>query len=613
MKKIFFLLLAASGTLSATAQNQAAGAADSTKPAPKFTHDRDMPRWAVDINLMAGLMTQDYTTGNTNANYLNGIGINQGSLSFKNGTSFGFDAQLGYFFGKSCHWGIGTGLVYMSQHGDAKLDNFTAQYEAGSGDAVYRQVVTGYNLKEQLNITNLNIPLFLKYKTRFSRHWGFSADAGLLFNVQMSNAYKTDASFDYEAIIKQNPAFPLDGSHWVYDNSVTPDPSDLLITKAHYLAAHPGGDVAAYFADERAHGYNVGLGVKPNSNSGTVSYTTGSVGFMLRPTMTYYVSDNVALNFGLYYTYQSFKHTVPAGYMLTNNMGDYNSSLNTVTRADVQTYGVNVGMRFMFGKLKDSDGDGIPDKHDKCPTVWGLAQFQGCPDTDGDGIQDSEDSCVMVKGLVQFHGCPDTDGDGIPDKDDACPTQAGPKALNGCPDRDGDGIADKDDACPDKAGPAKFHGCPDTDGDGVPDNLDKCPDVAGPADNQGCPLPPPPPPAPAPEMVITPILFDVNKESIHRFSYPVLDEAAKKLNETPDGYIVVDGYTDNTGKPVHNKRLSLKRANAVKRYLVKHGVDPKKVHVIGHGSKDPVADNTTKEGRAKNRRAIMKITVNGSK
>ncbi|HBL79075.1 MAG TPA: cell envelope biogenesis protein OmpA, partial [Aequorivita sp.] len=52
-----------------------------------------------------------------------------------------------------------------------------------------------------------------------------------------------------------------------------------------------------------------------------------------------------------------------------------------------------------------------------------------------------------------FNGCPDTDGDGVPDHLDECPTVAGLAALNGCPDADGDGIADKDDACPNEAGP----------------------------------------------------------------------------------------------------------------------------------------------------------------
>ncbi|WP_165821132.1 thrombospondin type 3 repeat-containing protein [Nocardioides gansuensis] len=110
---------------------------------------------------------------------------------------------------------------------------------------------------------------------------------------------------------------------------------------------------------------------------------------------------------------------------------------------------------------------------------------------------------------------PDTDGDGLPDPSDACPTVAGPASNNGCPvqqpppdaggDADGDGVQDATDACPTVAGPASNNGCPvqlpppdaggDADGDGVPDTTDACLTVPGPLSNQGCPVPVPAPPA----------------------------------------------------------------------------------------------------------------------
>jgi outer membrane protein OmpA-like peptidoglycan-associated protein len=69
-----------------------------------------------------------------------------------------------------------------------------------------------------------------------------------------------------------------------------------------------------------------------------------------------------------------------------------------------------------------------------------------------------------VAGPVENNGCPwpDTDGDGVIDKDDACPTVAGPVENNGCPwpDTDGDGILDKDDACPTVPGLPEYNGCP---------------------------------------------------------------------------------------------------------------------------------------------------------
>jgi len=91
----------------------------------------------------------------------------------------------------------------------------------------------------------------------------------------------------------------------------------------------------------------------------------------------------------------------------------------------------------------DTDGDGVPDYLDKCPTVKGLVSLNGCPDADGDGVADMDDKCPDTpKGWkVDATGCPlDQDKDGVadaidkcPDYLDKCPTVAGPKENNGCP------------------------------------------------------------------------------------------------------------------------------------------------------------------------------------
>ncbi len=135
----------------------------------------------------------------------------------------------------------------------------------------------------------------------------------------------------------------------------------------------------------------------------------------------------------------------------------------------------------------DTDKDGIPDKDDGCPTLAGPAATHGCPDSDGDGVADNADNCPSIPGPLSAQGCPDADGDGIPDKDDLCPTLPGSRDAKGCPDRDHDGIADKDDKCPDIAGTAALFGCPDKDNDGVADSEDLCPDVPGSIALKGCP------------------------------------------------------------------------------------------------------------------------------
>ncbi len=143
-----------------------------------------------------------------------------------------------------------------------------------------------------------------------------------------------------------------------------------------------------------------------------------------------------------------------------------------------------------FKGCPDTDSDGVEDSKDACPTVAGDKAFNGCPDTDKDGIEDSKDKCPTAAGLAQFEGCPDVDKDGIEDSKDECPTVAGITKYNGCPDTDGDGLADNKDLCPTEAGVLENKGCPykDKDGDGLLDKDDKCPDVAGPKENNGCPL-----------------------------------------------------------------------------------------------------------------------------
>ncbi|MCB9641281.1 MAG: thrombospondin type 3 repeat-containing protein, partial [Myxococcales bacterium] len=145
--------------------------------------------------------------------------------------------------------------------------------------------------------------------------------------------------------------------------------------------------------------------------------------------------------------------------------------------------------RVFFGvlwspKVRDTDGDGILDKDDRCPTQPGPRENDGCPDKDrdGDGVVDRLDKCPDKPGPKENNGCPwpDTDGDGLTDNVDKCPSVFGPKENNGCPwgDKDNDGVKDNEDKCPDQPGPKENNGCPwgDKDGDGIKDNEDKCPD-----------------------------------------------------------------------------------------------------------------------------------------
>ena len=263
----------------------------------------------------------------------------------------------------------------------------------------------------------------------------------------------------------------------------------------------------------------------------------------------------------------------------------------------------SAGVSVKFGGT-DTDGDGIYDKHDDCPTIPGLAEFNGCPDTDGDGIQDSEDDCPLVAGPAEHNGCPDTDGDGLTDNKDRCPKVAGKMELGGCPDTDGDGIVDSRDQCPKVAGPRANRGCPwpDSDGDSVFDKDDKCPDVPGTVANNGCPEGP----SDADMAKITElsreIQFAFGSATFTEATPPVLNDIVAIILQYPKSNFSVQGHTDSIGTKGFNQGLSERRANAVVDYLSSRNVSSSRLSASGLGETMPIDTNINSAGRANNRR-----------
>ncbi len=103
------------------------------------------------------------------------------------------------------------------------------------------------------------------------------------------------------------------------------------------------------------------------------------------------------------------------------------------------------------------------------------------------------------------------------------------------------------------------------------------------------------------------IHFEYNKATIKKDSYALLDQIATTLKECKDKTIIVGGHTDSIGSYGYNQKLSEKRADAVKRYLLQKGLDKKSIIAVGYGERKPIASNMEKEGRAKNRRIEFKI------
>jgi OOP family OmpA-OmpF porin len=251
----------------------------------------------------------------------------------------------------------------------------------------------------------------------------------------------------------------------------------------------------------------------------------------------------------------------------------------------------------------DSDGDGVYDDMDQCPNTPRRARVDnlGCPlDSDRDGVYDGIDQCPNTsRGVtVDNQGCPlDSDGDGVYDDMDECPST--PRGVrvddDGCPlDSDGDGVYDDMDECPNTPSGITVddEGCPlDSDRDGIYDDMDQCPGTPeGVSVNEaGC-------------WVLQDVYFDTNKCDIKPRFYPALNEVVNVLNEDPELKIEIQGHTDNTGTRKYNQTLSEKRARAVMEYIIGKGIGEDRLSAVGYGLDRPIADNSTAEGRALNRR-----------
>ncbi|QSQ27964.1 OmpA family protein [Pyxidicoccus parkwayensis] len=258
----------------------------------------------------------------------------------------------------------------------------------------------------------------------------------------------------------------------------------------------------------------------------------------------------------------------------------------------------------------DTDGDGLMDPQDRCPTEPedkdGFQDEDGCPDPDNDqdGILDGADKCInepeTKNGYEDADGCPDvvpapvdTDGDGLLDPNDACPKQA----------EDKDGFQDAD-GCPD----------PDNDKDGIPDVADKCPNepevINGVQDDDGCPDKGKTKVLVDGEriLILEKVYFATNKDVILARSFPLLKQVAAVLRANPQVELLrIEGHTDNQGNDASNLDLSKRRAANVRKFLVNEGIAAERLESQGYGETKPVDTNKTAAGRENNRRVEFTI------
>ena len=280
--------------------------------------------------------------------------------------------------------------------------------------------------------------------------------------------------------------------------------------------------------------------------------------------------------------------------------------------ADTDGDGLNDGEevnRYKSDPLKaDTDGDGLKDGEE-------VNRYKTDPtkaDTDGDGLSDGDEVLKYKTDPVQM----DSDGDGLSDGDEVLKHKSDPLKV----DTDGDGLSDWDEVKTYKTDPAKM----DTDGDGLSDGdevkkhktepLKVDTDAGG--INDGAEVQRGTNPLDPKDdvmketiilekgkaVVLEGVTFETGKATLRKESETTLEKAFIALVANPDIKVEIAGYTDNVGSDKLNDGLSLRRAQSVKTWLVRKGIDSKRMTTVGKGKRDPVDTNDTAEGRTKNRR-----------
>ncbi len=272
----------------------------------------------------------------------------------------------------------------------------------------------------------------------------------------------------------------------------------------------------------------------------------------------------------------------------------------------------------------DNDEDEILDKDDKCPNEPedqdGFEDEDGCPDPDNDkdGILDTKDKCPNEAedqdGFEDEDGCPDPDNDkdGVCDPwvseksqlekyksvckgSDKCPNNAedvdGFQDEDGCPDldNDADGILDKDDKCPNK--PENYNGNKDEDG---------CPDrgkVLVQVDLKTKKI-----------KILKKVYFKTGSSRILRKSYKLLNIVATTIKNNPEiKKVRVEGHTDDRGRDSYNKKLSQRRADSVRNYLINRGIEEDRLISVGYGEEKPMIPYQELIEKSRNRRIKWRV------
>lgn len=292
----------------------------------------------------------------------------------------------------------------------------------------------------------------------------------------------------------------------------------------------------------------------------------------------------------------------------------------------------------------DTDGDGIIDLSDNCPEDMGSLEHNGCPDSDGDDIPDYRDACPFVPGYEAYHGCNEgypslnpenrdkyliqdpkeaasieqNKSESLPKANVIVSQEMGTKPIqeqsrkiiqeetqetsttvvkeeqriiyNNDTPRVVDAPVTTSEASTRTTGTRATQESTSMQnsrtGLYTSDVYASYPTEVGEVFSEA----------------ISNIKFNSAKSSLKKSSYPILNRVVRIMSINPDLRVTINGHTDSSGDATNNKKLSLARAESVKKFLMLRGIQPERLETVGHGSEKPVADNATADGRELNRR-----------
>ncbi len=247
-------------------------------------------------------------------------------------------------------------------------------------------------------------------------------------------------------------------------------------------------------------------------------------------------------------------------FTLTDDLNGYNNKVNDENKSNDGYFNLGLGLTFVHGSGKsDKDIDGLTKRIETA-----LGTDPNNPDTDGDGLKDGEE----VKTYKTDPLNTDTDDDTLADGEEVNKYKTDPLSV-------------------------------DTDGGTVDDftEVNRGTDPLDPEDDVikiDVPI------------VLEGITFATGKSDITPESARVLEGALKTMTIYPEIIVEVSGHTDDVGGSVSNQKLSQRRADSAREWLILRGVDPNRIFSKGYGEENPIVLNTTKENRRGNRRIEFK-------